>query len=212
MLKKIQAATGIVFFAFLALHLTNTWLATFGAGVYDGVQSTLRLIYQAPVVEALVLAALLLHIAVGLYRRWREGPGSTALRARLHRYTGWGLALVIGGHVFAVRGTSWFYDIYPGFAGVAFSVDFAPWYFFPYYFLLATAGCYHGLNGLGIALNRLGFARALDTVTLRRATAVSASLTLAALLAFAGLWTETGDPRASEFGQLYIRIWNEITP
>ena len=59
--------------------------------------------------------------------------------------------LVMAGHIAAVRGPSWLLDIYPGFLGLSFSVEFAP-----YYFLLALAGFYHGLNGLGIGLSRLG--------------------------------------------------------
>ena len=65
----------------------------------------------------------------------------------LHRYAGFFLLVFIGGHIVAVRGASWFYDVYPGFEGLAFSIAAVPGYFYPYYFLLAVAGFYHGING-----------------------------------------------------------------
>lgn len=210
MLKTLQAITGLIFATFLALHLINTWLASFGAAAYNTVQSSLRTVYQAPVVEVLILVALLVHIATGLIRRKREGSGPAAPRARWHRYTGYGLALFIGGHILAVRGPSWFYGIYPGFEGVAFSLDFAAWYFFPYYLLLGTAGFYHGFNGAGMALSRLGLTTATSNRLVRNATILAVALTAAALLAFAGLWTDTGDPYTSEFAQLYLRVMDEI--
>ena len=210
MLKKIQAVTGLLFAIFVALHLVNTWLASFGADAYNGTQAVLRTFYQAPPVEFAILAALLVHIVVGLVRRWREGAGPTALRARLHRYTGYGLALFIGGHIVAVRGPSWFYDIYPGFAGVAFSMEFAAWYFFPYYLLLGTAGFYHAFNGGGIALSRLGVKAPASSRLLRNTSILAAGTTAAALLAFAGVWFDTGDPYASEFAELYLKVMDEI--
>ncbi len=210
MLKTLQAVTGLIFAAFLALHLVNTWLASFGAATYNITQSSLRTVYQSPLLEPLILAALLVHIVVGLIRRKREGSGPAGPRARWHRYTGYGLAVLIGGHILAVRGPSWFYGIYPGFEGVAFSLDFAAWYFFPYYLLLGTAGFYHGFNGAGIALSRLGMAKAATSRLVRNTTILAALLTATALLAFAGLWTDTGDPYASEFAQLYLRVMDEI--
>ncbi|GAB5452167.1 MAG: hypothetical protein Hals2KO_24950 [Halioglobus sp.] len=211
MLKKLQAFTGLLFAVFLAIHLVNTWLASFGASTYDSAQSVLRTFYQAPAIEFVILLALVVHIITGLVRRWREGAGPSALRARLHRYAGYGLALVIGGHILAVRGPSWFFDVYPGFAGISFTMDFAAWYFFPYYLLLGTAAFYHGLNGAGIALSRLGLGSPASGNTLRNASILAAVATAAALLAFAGVWTETGDPYASEFAQLYLKVMDEIS-
>ena len=211
-LKKIQAGTGVIFFVFVLLHLLNTYVAAFGPAAYNTTQQALRIVYQFPPVEALLLAALLVHIVVGLVRLKVEPKRTLTTRARWHRYAGVFLLIVIGGHIAAVRGPSWLLDIYPGFHGLAFSVAAVPAYFFPYYFLLALAGFYHAFNGVGIAASRLGFAAKVSNRTLTTVTAVAAGLGLLTLLALAGTWHELGDLYAGEFAQLALEIVGESAP
>ena len=156
MLKKVQAASGALFALFVAVHLVNTWLASFGAPAYDTFQAAVRAIYQAWLVEVALLALLITHAGSGITRMLRERGRTRSLRQRWHLYAGLFLLVFMGGHILAVRGPSWFFDVYPGFGGLAFSIDYAPYYFYPYYFLLAMAGFYHGLNGLSLALPRPG--------------------------------------------------------
>ena len=210
MLKSIQAVTGLTFAAFLSLHLANTWLASLGPGVYDGVQGALRVLYQFAPFEALLLAALAVHVLSGVLRILTEPKRTLSTRARWHRYAGFFLLVVIGGHIFAVRGASWFYGIYPGFDGLAFSISAVPGYFYPYYFLLAVAGLFHGLNGAAIALTRLGRPVQLGQATLQRATAAGALLTVLALGGFGGWYYDVGDVRSSEFAVLTTRIAGEV--
>lgn len=210
MLKQIQAATGLLFAVFLGLHLVNTWLAMLGPAAYDGLQSVLRGFYQFAPFEALLLAALAVHLAVGLLRIFSEPKRMLNRRARWHRYAGLFLMLFIGGHILAVRGSSWFYDIYPGFAGLAFSIDAVPGYFYPYYFLLAVAGLYHGLNGAFIALGRLGVTATLNTPALARVTLAGAALTLMALGGLGGWYYDVGNVSESEFAVLATRIASEV--
>ncbi len=210
MLKQIQAVSGLTFAVFLALHLTNTWLASLGPGVYDGMQGVLRTFYQFAPVEAILLAALAVHASVGVLRIVVEPKRTLSTRARWHRYAGFFLLLFIGGHILAVRGSSWFYDVYPGFEGLAFSISAVPGYFYPYYFLLAVAGLYHGLNGTGIALSRLGRPTALSSAGLQRATAAGAVLTVLALGGFGGWYYDVGDVRSSGFAVLTTRIAGEV--
>ncbi len=211
MLKKIQAASGIVFLTFVIIHLANTWLAMFGAAAYDSFQAVVRLYYQNLVIESVLLGALLLHIVVGLTRIIREPKRDLTTRAKWHRYAGFFLMIFIGGHIFAVRGPSWFLDVYPGFAGLAFSIDFAPYYFFPYYALLAVAGFYHGLNGMSIGLNRLGWRLPLPDRGIKLATVAASAATVAALLGFYGAWTDVGDPSSSEFAKLVMGLIDEFS-
>lgn len=210
MLKPIQAATGLIFAVFLALHLANTWLASLGPGTYDGVQSVLRSFYQFAPFEALLLAALSVHALTGVLRIVTEPKRTLSRRARWHRYAGFFLMVVIGGHILAVRGASWFYDVYPGFEGLAFSISAVPGYFYPYYFLLAVAGLYHGLNGAGIALARLGRPVALTGAALQRSTAAGAVLTVLALGGFGGWFYDVGDVRSSGFAVLTTGIAREV--
>lgn len=205
-LKKAQAVSGLVFATFLVLHLLNTWLAALGPAAYDGAQQVLRIVYQAFAVEAVVLAGLIVHIGAGVARIIIEPKRTLSLRARAHRYAGFFLMVVIGGHILAVRGPSWFFDVYPGFAGLAFSIAAVPGYFYPYYFLLALAGFYHGLNGVSIAAARLGWPVRVPSNVLRQVTIAAGVLTAFALMGFGGLFFEVGDVYASPFAKLAMEI------
>ena len=211
MIKKIQAASGAVFALFVAIHLVNTALAAFGVTACDTYQEAVRGIYQAFVIEVLLLSALVVHIACGVTRMIQERGRVLNTRAKWHRYSGLFLMVFIGGHIMAVRGPSWFYGIYPGFEGLAFSIDFAPYYFFPYYFLLGVAGFYHALNGLSIGLPRLNLRLRIESPILLRATAVASVVMMAALLGLAGVWTDVGAPYDSEFAKLALEIWNGLS-
>ncbi len=202
MLKKLQATTGVIFAGFLALHLINTWLAATGPDTYDAVQGLLRALYQFVAVEALLLAALAVHVVVGILRIVQEPKRVLSLRSRMHRSAGFFLVFVVAGHVLAVRGPSWFFDVYPGFAGLAFSLEFLPGYFYPYYFLLGLAGFYHGLNGLSIATGRLGWRVPVTPRLLAATTAVAGVLMVAALLGLGGQLFDVGEPSNSAFAHL----------
>ena len=76
-----------------------------------------------------MLTALVVHVVVGVARIVVEPKRTLSTRGRVHRYAGVFLLVVIVGHVLAVRGPSWFFDVYPGFAGLAFSVDYLPGFF-----------------------------------------------------------------------------------
>ena len=210
MLKQIQAATGTLFAVFLGLHLLNTWLASLGPRIYDGAQVLFRNLYQPAPVEALLLAALAVHVIAGLLRIVSEPKRELTSRSRWHRYSGFFLLVFIGGHILAVRGSSWVYCVYPGFDGLAFSIAAVPGYFYPYYFLLAVAGLYHGLNGLSLALGRLGIRFRLTTPALARSTVAGAVLTLAALGGLGGWYYDVGDVHESDFAVLATRIASEV--
>lgn len=48
---RAQAASGLAFGVFAAVHLVNQWLAPLGPETYDGFQTAARAVYQQPVVE-----------------------------------------------------------------------------------------------------------------------------------------------------------------
>jgi len=206
MLKTLQAVTGLLILIFLVMHLANTWLAALGPDAYDGAQAWLRLGYQFAPVEALLLGAIATHGSVGLVRMIREPRGRLSGRARWHRISGLFLLVVIVGHVLAVRGASWFYDVYPGFEGLSFSLAAVPGYFYPYYFLLGVAGAYHAINGAGIALGRLGWGRAASGRSVMLTTGAAACFTLLALLALGGVLFEIADPFDNAFARLATEI------
>lgn len=220
MLKKLQAITGLIFATFVAVHLLNTWLAGLGPAAYDGVQVALRQVYQFIFVEVLILSALLVHVVAGVVRIVKEPKRTLTIRARVHRYAGFFLMLVILGHILAVRGSSMFFDVYPGFAGLAFSIEFLPGFFYPYYLLLGVAGFYHALNGSGIALQRLrgrlgglGWRFVLPQRRLALASSVAALVMVVSLLGFGGVWFDVGDVASSDFARLAKELLGvETTP
>lgn len=206
MVRKIQAASGLLFAVFLAAHLLNTWAAVAGPGAYAAVQRMLSFGYQAPVLEWLILGAVLVHASCAVIVWRREQRGRLPWRARLHRYAGVFLMVVIAGHVAAVRIVPAIYGIRPGFDGIAFSLTLLPAYFYPYYLLFGVAAAYHGLNGLLLAVRRFGGSWTLPPRWLYACAGAAGVLTLAALLGFGGVLFEVADPWQSDFAELYLRL------
>lgn len=159
-LAKIQAISGLVFSLFVFLHLVNTALAALGPEAYNGFQRAIRPIYQQPLIEVfVVLTPLVVHIVAGVLRvRARPSTRGAKVppRLRWHRYSGYFLAFFVFGHIAATRLPSLLRDAYPEFMGVAYTFQFAPYYFYPYYVLLALAGLYHMLHGSLLAFGILG--------------------------------------------------------
>lgn len=207
MIRTVQAGSGVFVFVFLAVHLANTYLAALGAQPYNAVQSTVRMVYQWWPVEITLLAAIVVHAAAGLWRIFKEPARLLTLRSRLHRYAGFFLLLVIVGHVIAVRGVSFWFGVHPEFVGLAFSMQYLPQVFYPYYFLLAVAGFYHGLNGFSIAAGRLGMRLPLRAGTLAWAGAAAVVLTVFALLGMGGVLFDVGSPEDSPIARLALQVW-----
>jgi hypothetical protein len=158
-LVRVQAASGLVFAVFGSLHLINTALGAFGPEVYNGFQRALRPFYQHPLVEiSSILVPLVVHaVASVLAMRGRRGQaGHPSAGTRAHRYAGWFLLAAMGGHIAATRGPALLTGAVPEFEGVAFTFQFLPAIFYPYYTLLALTGVVHLYIGVPTALRRLG--------------------------------------------------------
>ncbi|XOV86084.1 MAG: hypothetical protein ACFHX7_14060 [Pseudomonadota bacterium] len=208
-LSRVQAVAGSLFFLFLVMHLSNIAIAPLGAEAFNGYQAKLRKIYQQPILElVLVILPLVVHVAAGIslavLRRGRRGR--RALRQRVHTWAGVFLSLFIVEHVTATRGVSYFLGAYPGFEGVAFTFWWAPAYFYPYYFLLALAGFYHGTQGVRILLARVGVVtRAKYQVPM---TLVAAVWIAVVLLALGGHLFEIGNPIDNDYARTYAELFD----
>lgn len=206
---KVQAASGAVFATFLFVHLFNQALAVLGPRAYDEVQGGLRKAYQAPVLELLlVLGPLLLHVGIAIVRTWgrrRVEAMPSSWRARLHRWSGRFLLVFFLGHVVATRGASWFFDVFPGFAGIAFTFRWAPAYFWPYYLLFALAGWYHLVQGLFVALPLFGVPVPGGRGFIALVSMGSIALVLG-VLALGGVFFDVGDPMTSAYARLVLRL------
>lgn len=210
-LVQVQAISGLVFSGFLSVHLLAVMVSPFGAGQYDRLQQATRPLYQHPVVELLgLLAPLAVHIAAGILRMRHRPRAFTThglpWRTKLHRVSGWFLLTFVGGHALATRGPSWWADIWPGFAGLSFTVSAFPAYFYPYYMLLGAAGLVHAVYGIGIAGRILGGA-AWSPTTYRRIMAaplaVGVGLIVLGVLSFGGVFYPIDDPENNDFARLY---------
>ncbi|WAS90958.1 hypothetical protein [Nannocystis punicea] len=210
-LIRIQAASGALFAVFLVAHLVNQMFAAAGPLVYDELQGQLRAVYQAPVVElACVLAPLVVHVVVSVWRmvrrRRRGGATSTAPRMKWQRRSAIVLLIFTLGHVVATRGPSLVYGVFPGFDGVAYTMVWFFAWFFPYYLLFSIAGLYHALNGLSLALPRIGLA---GPPALRSGRAVGAAWLAGAIaltLGLAGLAGAWHDVRERAVASPYARL------
>ena len=212
-LIRVQAISGMAFFAFAAVHLTNTMLATAGEGTYDGFQRVARVVYQFPVVELGVMIALIVHVVAGVMRiverRRQKKPAHVPRRLLLHRLSGYFLLAVVFGHIIATRGPSLVRGIYPEFIGLNFSLTSMPYFFFPYYILFGLAGLYHGVNGATVALTALGVRVPEE---LRRGPVFITGVSVGALLVVLGvlsiggvIFPVTPDPE-HPFARLIIEV------
>ena len=138
-LRRLHRALAVGLGLFLALHLGNHLAGLAGQDMHGTVQDVLRPIYRAPVVEALLLAALSLHVGLGLWLLFR--------RKRWTRQTVSGayLALFLTIHLGAVMAARWHgIDTDLAFAAAGLHAP-APW---PAVFAL-----YYGLAVLAVFLH-----------------------------------------------------------
>lgn len=200
--------SGLVFFAFAALHLVNTALAALGPDAYNAFQRLLRPLYQSVGGELVLVAVpLIIHVATGIARiRMRKGPTAKAsLQTRLHRYAAWFLLVFVFGHIAATRGPSLLWGIYPEFEGVSYSFVLAPYWFYPYYVLLGLAGVFHGGRGALLAAASLG---AKVPASLRKGVgfwapiAVAGTLVVLGVMGLGGVLYDVPDASQHPFARL----------
>lgn len=217
-LLRIQAISGLAFASFLILHLTNTLTAVLGQASYDRVQGGLRTYYQWPPVElVVVLLAPAVHLWAAavriLRRRRRDGSERTpSWRVRLHRYTGYVLALFVFGHIAATRGPGVFSDMPADFSFLTFSLTYWPWIFYPYYALFFASGFYHLAHGAALSVRLFGLRFPSSLMAPRSRgfwtlVAVASLGGLVAILALAGLLHPVSTERFVEFEVFYERYF-----
>jgi len=197
-LARVQAATGLAFFAFAAVHFANTMLAAVSREAYDAYQAHARAIYQNPLVEIALFATLFIHIGAGvLSARARRGTPPAGGLDRWHRYTGRALAIVILGHVAATRGPSLLAGVHPGFLGIAYTIGKWPVISYPYFAALIACGILHA---------GIGAWKALRSVPVPRVVAAALVTTIAAcwlgILGLGGRLYSIDDPGHSRFAVL----------
>jgi hypothetical protein len=209
-LLQVQALSGATFALFLAVHLANQAVATLGASRYDGLQHAARQAYQTPAVELLlVLLPLVVHVVAAVVRlvKFRVPASTGPWRVRLFRYAGRFLLLVIVGHVLATRGPAWSGVVPEGlsFSGLAFTFQFLPAVFWPYYLVLGLAGVVHLVQGVSTAVRVVGGPSQSDT-TFWVTVAVAGALVALGVFALGGALFDVGQPETSAYAR-WVRSW-----
>lgn len=212
--QRIQALSGAIFSTFLFVHLVNQALATLGSARYDSVQGVLSKGYQFLPVELVVITgSLLVHMTAALRSLWLRRGASTptplSWRVRLHRYSGRFLLVFVFGHFAATRGSGLLYDTPPQFAGIAWTFQWTPLYFWPYYTLLGWCGWYHLVHGLSTsgALLNLKWLSWLSRPTAFKTTVLSGLVALAlGVLSFGGVFFDVGTPWQSPYAKTVLRL------
>ena len=213
-LTRVQAASGLGFAFFLALHLATTVSAVGGPASYDGTLASLRAVYRAhPIVELLLIGATAAtHITCAILqivRRRRTGPHpSPPLVLRIHRWAGYFLMLAIVGHVYATRVMPAMAESGADFSYLAFSILAWPYFIKPYYYALGLAGAIHLGLGLGYAMTALG----PRSPWIRKASAAGAGIAAALVVAgVTGMIARSAEADRSRF-DVYRALYDRYMP
>lgn len=133
--RQVHFSSGLLLAAFVGVHLTNHALAGISPAAHIAFMKAARLVYRHPVVETVLLAAVLLQIITGLRLARSVKPAATTTWSRLHVGSGLYLALFLVIHVGAVLGGRLLLhldtNLYFGAAGLnryPYQLFFVPYY------------------------------------------------------------------------------------
>jgi hypothetical protein len=135
--RQIHFFSGIVLALFIGIHLFNHFISIFGIQRHIELMDSLRKIYRHPIIEIVLLVAVVVQILSGFRLVRRNNSRNAAFFDKLHLYSGLYLAIFLVIHVSAVL-VGRFYlkldtNFYFGAAGInSFPVNL---FFIPYYAL-----------------------------------------------------------------------------
>lgn len=147
-LRRLHCFSALFLTAFAALHLANHLVGLAGVEPHIAFTQSLRVVYRQPVVEALLIAAVVLQIYSGttfVVRGWKQRHGFMPwLQAGSGAYLAFFLlnhvgAVLLGRAVFKLDTN--FYFAAAGFQITPFQFFFAPYYFLGVLALFTHLGC-----------------------------------------------------------------------
>jgi succinate dehydrogenase/fumarate reductase cytochrome b subunit len=149
--RRLHRAAGAILAVFVAVHIANHLAALAGVDAHVRFMQKARLVYRQPVVEAVLLACVVLQAASGLRMVWAGRTRRHGVLARVQAASGAYVALFLAIHVSAVlAGRAGGLDTNFYFAAAGLHVWPFVLFFAPYYFLAVAALFVH----LGCALRR----------------------------------------------------------
>ena len=140
--RKWHYYSGITLSLFIGIHLVNQAMALGGAAKHVALMNVLRGVYRHPIVETLLLLAVLSQFGTGL--RLAFGRKRSTGVERLQAWSGLYLAFFLVMHVGAVMyGRSAGIDTNFYFAAAGLADTTQSFFFIPYYFLAVSAVFLH---------------------------------------------------------------------
>eukprot|EP00698_Gefionella_okellyi_P018336 TRINITY_DN5485_c0_g2_i1.p1 TRINITY_DN5485_c0_g2~~TRINITY_DN5485_c0_g2_i1.p1 ORF type:complete len:239 (+),score=45.48 TRINITY_DN5485_c0_g2_i1:115-831(+) len=216
-LIRVQAYSGFAVGAFTALHVANHVIgAVAGVRAHTNVMETLRTVYQSSVFEAMLGVAFGVHISAGLLRWFRRVKRQQRFHKSwpltLHRYSGYTLALLVPGHVFATRIVPFRFNPLHG-ADITYttlSMKVIPFYFHVYYVILLGGTVYHATYGAITAWRALGVKLSAPDADKKRWGAKTVGMLAGAAVvaaALGGMIYPIDIPRKIEYLTMYRSYW-----
>ncbi|SKA30894.1 hypothetical protein SAMN04488128_103369 [Chitinophaga eiseniae] len=134
--------SGLTLSVFIGFHLFNQLTALMGVGAHISVMQVLRLVYRHPVVETILLLAVVFQITTGLLMVFKRQQSTVA--GKIQVYSGLYLSFFLLVHVGAVLyGRSLALDTNFYFAAAGLNMYPVTFFFIPYYLLAIGAVFLH---------------------------------------------------------------------
>ena len=137
---------------FVMLHMANHLMGVFGVEVYNSVQKQLRHVYKNPIIEPILIAAVIVQLCLGLVllvkSMRQERP--KGFWSWLQIISGILIILTISEHLIALYLARVINNLNTNFYWPLSVMDGPPftYYFIPYYFLLVSSIFAHAAAGL----------------------------------------------------------------
>lgn len=87
--RRAHRATSLVLVIFGVLHLANHWVTPWGPAAHLTVQRLLRVLYQHPVSESLLVSCIAAQALTGVWLWFQTRPRPGATQPRLRKYRRW---------------------------------------------------------------------------------------------------------------------------
>lgn len=159
-LKRLHYFSGLTIALFVGLHLFNHLWSLAGPAAHIDMMATLRVIYRHPVVETLLLAAVVVQVVSGLRLRRKLRGQVAGFYPRLQLWSGLYLAFFLVAHVFAVMMGRFVFQLDTNYYYGAAGMNFFPTmlFYIPYYSLACMAFFGHvaAIHAMKMPVNLLG--------------------------------------------------------
>ena len=103
MIHRLRLITGLVLFAYVAVHLLDLSLAVVSIGTADAMLAAIYPVVSSLPVTALLLDAAMIHLALALWALWRRRTLRLAPLEAAQYLLGFALPLLLAPHVFGTR-------------------------------------------------------------------------------------------------------------